>query len=161
MLTLKIKYALKHEKAAVPINRAIGDWFDLQVVNSAKLGPLESFKFSLGFAMELPKGYVARISPRSSLYIKKRLMLANSEGKVDNTFKGDRDIWHVVLVNVSNTITTVKVGDALVQMEIGLSPKATMWQKIKHLLYSKIEFIEVPLLNNNSRGGYGTTNGYN
>ena len=53
--------------------------------------------------------------------------------------------------------TTIKVGDRICQFRIQLSQKATLWQKIKWLLSSGIELVEVDNLNNEDRGGFGTS----
>ena len=48
--------------------------------------------------------------------------------------------------------TTIEAGDRICQFRIQLSQKATMWQKIKWLLSSGIEFMEVDDLGDDSRG---------
>ena len=48
-------------------------------------------------------------------------------------------------------------GDRVAQFRIQLSQKATVWQKIKWLFSSGIEFVDVEDLHNESRGGFGST----
>ena len=48
-------------------------------------------------------------------------------------------------------------GDRICQFRIQLSQKATMWQKIKWLLSSGIELVEVDDLGNENRLGFGST----
>ena len=48
--------------------------------------------------------------------------------------------------------TDIKAGDRICQFRIQLSQKATMWQKIKWLLSSGIELVEVDDLGDNNRG---------
>ena len=48
--------------------------------------------------------------------------------------------------------TTIEAGNRICQFRIQLSQKATMWQKIKWLLSSGIEFVEVDDLGDDSRG---------
>ena len=52
---------------------------------------------------------------------------------------------------------TIEAGDRICQFRIQLSQKATMWQKIKWLLSSGIELVEVDDLGDNNRGGFGTS----
>ena len=53
--------------------------------------------------------------------------------------------------------TTIEAGDRICQFRIQLSQKATMWQKIKWLLSSGIELVEVDDLGNENRLGFGST----
>ena len=53
--------------------------------------------------------------------------------------------------------TNNEAGDRICQFRIQLSQKATMWQKIKWLLSSGIELVEVDDLGDNNRGGFGTS----
>ena len=53
--------------------------------------------------------------------------------------------------------TTIEAGDRICQFRIQLSQKATMWQKIKWLLSSGIELVEVDDLSDDNRGGFGTS----
>ena len=48
--------------------------------------------------------------------------------------------------------TVIEAGDRICQFRIQLSQKATMWQKIKWLLSSGIELVEVDDLGDNNRG---------
>ena len=109
----------------------------------------------LGVAMELPKGYEAIIASRSSGPKKAGLLIPSGQGIVDNSYNGDNDQWHYICSPMRET--TIKVGDRICQFRIQLSQKATIWQKIKWLLSSGIELIEVENLNNKNRGGFGTT----
>jgi dUTPase len=53
--------------------------------------------------------------------------------------------------------TSLAVNTRLCQFRIQLSQKATLWQKIKWLFTSGIELVEVENLNEESRGGFGST----
>jgi hypothetical protein len=53
--------------------------------------------------------------------------------------------------------TSLAVNTRLCQFRIQLSQKATLWQKIRWLFTSGIEFVEVESLNNEVRGGLGST----
>ena len=109
----------------------------------------------LGVAMKLPAGYEAIIAPRSSAAKKMGIMCANSIGVVDNSYQGDNDEWMFPAVALRKT--SIAQNTRLCQFRIQLSQKATMWQKIKWLLTSGIELVEVNSLEGENRSGLGST----
>lgn len=117
----------------------------------------------LGFAMELPKGKIAKLYPRSSTFKTWGCMLANSVGIIDETFCGDNDEWLAPLVCIDpkdvmpvpledfdNLLsknqhgTWIKKGDKICQFEIVDAMKMPT-------------FIEVETLGNKDRHGIGST----
>lgn len=96
----------------------------------------------LGVAMELPKGYEALVAPRSSTFKKYGVLLANSLGIIDESYKGDNDEWHFLAYAVKDTI--IRKNERICQFRI-----------IKH--QPKIKLIEVKRLGNADRGGIGST----
>lgn len=109
----------------------------------------------LGVAMELPKGFVADLKPRSSMFKKWHIIQTNTPGLIDSTYNGDDDEWGLTVAALNKS--TIHKGDRLCQFEIRLSQNATFWQKLKWLFSSGIELIQVEDLNNKSRGGFGST----
>lgn len=97
---------------------------------------------SLGFALELGKGYEAHVISRSSTFAKKGLILTNSIGLIDSNYCGDEDEW--IAVFYATRPGSIKVHDRLVQMTIQKSNP-------------NIDFEEVESLDNPNRGGYGST----
>lgn len=147
-----------------------GDWVDLRAAeaihiessgvrrskkDSERTIVTKDYKIPLGVAMELPKGYEAIINPRSSLFKRHGCMLVNSQGVIDNTFCGDNDQWFAHIISFKNSL--ILEGERIMQFRIQLSQRATIWQKIKNLFYSGIEFEIVEHLDNNDRGGHGST----
>lgn len=117
--------------------------FDLQVM-------------PLGVAMQLPKGYEAIMSARSSLPKGFGAFLGNGIGVIDFLYSGNNDEWKAVLIALRDT--TVKEGERICQFRIQLSQKATVWQKIKWLFSSGIELKEVDELpSKKDRLGLGST----
>ena len=115
----------------------------------------------LGFALELPKGCIAKLYPRSSTFKTWGVIQTNHVGIIDETYCGDNDEWcyPVQCVMPLQTIKTevnghkvtiagtwIKKGSKIAQFEI---VKAT-----HQLIY---DFEEVPYLNNYDRGGFGST----
>lgn len=109
----------------------------------------------LGIAMKIPKGFEAVIAPRSSTFKNHKLIQANSIGIVDSSYCGNDDEWLFPAIAFSDT--TVMINDRVCQFRIQLSQKATVWQKIKWLLSSGVEIIEVNSLQSENRGGFGST----
>lgn len=107
----------------------------------------------LGIAMQLPKGFSAKIRQRSSTTKKLRLLMATS-GYIDNTYCGDTDEWCFYCIAVDKTV--ILRGDRVCQFEIVPNQFATVWQKLKWL-FSNIEFVWVDNLGNKARGGHGKT----
>lgn len=96
----------------------------------------------LGVGMKLPEGYKANVYPRSSTYKNFGIILANSVGQIDNSYSGDADEWRFPAIAMRDTI--IHKNDRICQFEI---------QKIQ----PEIEFIEVEHLDEESRGGIGST----
>lgn len=114
----------------------------------------------LGFAMELPKGKIAKLYPRSSTFKTWGCILANSVGIIDETYCGDNDEWLAPLVCIapknsepvpinelcSETIfgTWIRKGDKIAQFEIVDAMEMPT-------------FVEVETLGNKDRHGIGST----
>lgn len=133
-----------------------GDWIDLYTKNENHILALNEYKLiPLGVAMALPPGFEAIMAPRSSTYKNYKVLQANSLGILDNSFCGNNDEWHFPALAIEATM--IPKGIRLCQFRIQLSQKATFWQKLKWIFSSKIKIVEVNNLNNNDRGGFGST----
>lgn len=122
-----------------------------EVVNADKLFQIEKelkykkddiVTFKLGVAMELPDGFEAVLSPRSSTFKHWGLIQTNSVGVIDNSFSGDNDEWLVQMVAMRDGV--INRHDRIVQFRIQ--------EKMQ-----EIELEEVEVLGNKDRGGYGST----
>lgn len=175
---MKIKVKIKVlTKGCMPQIIEKGDWIDLKAAEDIQLkapqaGTLkkriingeevacrdvtfDSKLIRLGIAMELPAGFEANILPRSGTYKDFTIICRNSEGIIDNSYKGNGDEWKFPVLAFGDSL--IRKGDRICQFRIQLSQKATIWQKLKWLFSSGIKFIEVDNLNNNNRGGFGST----
>lgn len=139
MKQIKIKYLRDIEKIG---SIAVGDWIDLRAAEDVTMRPGEYKMIPLGVAMELPEGYEALVAPRSSTFRKYGIMLANSIGVIDESYKGDNDEWQFLAV--AFTETTIKKNERICQFRI-----------IEH--QPEIKLIEVEQLGNPDRGGIGST----
>jgi dUTP pyrophosphatase len=91
MRTIKIKYLRGVQK----IERFnVGDWIDLRAAEEVHLKAGEDKLIPLGVVMELPQGYEALVAPRSSTFKKCGIVMYNSIGIIDESYKGENDEWH-------------------------------------------------------------------
>lgn len=149
-----------------------GDWIDLRAaqeitLNAPQAGTLKGSSVKhrdvvsevtyipLGVAMQLPEGFEALIAPRSSAARKLGILIPNSPCVIDGSFKGNEDQWYCPVVTLRRT--SIAQNTRLCQFRIQLSQKATIWQKLKWLFTSGIELVEVESLDNEDRGGLGST----
>jgi dUTP pyrophosphatase len=144
-----------------------GDWIDLCARETIefkaprltnKSVDFDHTLIPLGIAMKLPEGFEAILAPRSSTFIKKSILQTNSIGIIDSTYCGNIDEWKFPAVALDKTV--INAGDKICQFRIQLSQKATVWQKLKWLFSSSINLIKVDSLEEDNRGGFGTTGGY-
>lgn len=137
--TIKIKY-LRDIHKIEKINA--GDWIDLRAAETVKLKKGEFGMIPLGVAMQLPKGYEALMAPRSSTFKRHGILLANSIGVIDESYKGDGDEWHFPALAMKRTV--IQKNDRICQFRI-----------IRH--QPDVELVEVFILGNDDRGGLGST----
>lgn len=118
------------------------DWIDLRAAETVDMDPMEFRLIPLGIAMQLPAGYEAHVIPRSSTFKNFGIIQANSMGLIDESYCGDNDQWYFPAIALRKT--TILANDRICQFRI-----------MKH--QPQIEFREVNNLNNESRGGIGST----
>ena len=141
METIKIKY-FSDEIEKLCYIAGNSDWIDLRVAENVVMKKGEFRLIRLGVAMELPEGYEAHVVPRSSTYKNFGLIQTNHMGVIDESYKGDADEWKWPALAMRDT--QVHVGDRLCQFRI-----------MKH--QPQISFLEVASLENEDRGGFGTS----
>lgn len=176
---MKLKIKVKEiTKGCMPYIIQNGDWIDLVCaedikINAPQADTLKEIHFNdgsrakyrnvtadleyipLGVAMQLPKGFEAIVTPRSSTPSKFGIMCANSFGVIDGCYCGNNDEWKFPVVAIRPTF--IEKGCRICQFRIQLSQKATLWQKIKWLFSSGVELVKVDNLQENNRGGFGST----
>lgn len=139
MMEIKIKYLRDIEKIGA---LAVGDWIDLRAAEDVTIKAGEYKMIPLGVAMELPQGYEALVAPRSSTFKKYGVLLVNSIGIIDESYKGDGDEWNFLAYAVRDTV--IPKNERICQFRI-----------IEH--QPRIKLIEVETLGNADRGGIGST----
>jgi len=119
---------------------------DLYAAATVVFHPGEMHLVPLGVAVEIPEGYFGLVAPRSSLFKRKGLLMANSIGIIDSDYRGDDDQIHAALYlpkDSKRKVVMVEEGERICQLLILPVARAT------------IEVVES--LGNPSRGGFGST----
>ena len=138
---LKIKYHVKELEKLRYID-GNSDWIDLRVAENVSMKQGEYRLISMGISVEIPKGYEMLIVPRSSAYKNFGILQTNAMGVVDESFCGDNDIIHMPILAMRDT-------------EIHINDRIGQFRLMPH--QPEVHFIEVDHLDNEDRGGFGTT----
>ena len=138
---LKIKYHVKELEKLRYIDGK-SDWIDLRVAENVSMKQGEYRLISMGISVEIPKGYEMLIVPRSSAYKNFGILQTNAMGVVDGSFCGDNDIIHMPILAMRDT-------------EIHINDRIGQFRLMPH--QPEVHFIEVDHLDNEDRGGFGTT----
>ena len=138
---LKIKYHVKELEKLRYIDGK-SDWIDLRVAENVSMKQGEYRLISMGISVEIPKGYEMLIVPRSSAYKNFGVLQTNAMGVVDESFCGDNDIIHMPILAMRDT-------------EIHINDRIGQFRLMPH--QPEVHFIEVDHLDNEDRGGFGTT----
>lgn len=120
--------------------------FDLYARTDAEILPGEIKAVPANVIVCAPEGYMFMVAARSSLAKKKGLMLSNGIGVVDRDYCGPEDEVHVLLYNFKKEPCQIKRGERLAQ---GIFVKI-----------DKAEWDEVDEMTEPTRGGMGSTKGY-
>ena len=140
METIRIKYFTDEIEKVNKIDK--GDWIDLRAAQTVELKAGEFKLIPLGIAMQLPKGYEAHIVPRSSTYKNFGIIQTNHQAVIDESYCGDNDQWFYPAYALRDTI--INVNDRICQFRIMKKQPS-------------INFEEVEVLDNDDRGGIGST----
>jgi len=124
------------------LNPETVQWSDIEELQLT-IAPADRVLVPTGLVFDIPEGYSVRLHPRSSISLKKGLVMPNGEGIVDS------DYYHetfIMLYNSSADEVRIKHGERIAQGEL-----------IKTLDYSLEESIIVPEQKTNRIGGFGST----
>ncbi|MDD3368320.1 MAG: deoxyuridine 5'-triphosphate nucleotidohydrolase [Lachnospiraceae bacterium] len=139
--TIRIKY---HSKEIEKLTYIAGksDWIDLRAAEEVTMKAGDFKYIDLGISVELPKGYEMIIVPRSSTFKNFGILQPNSPGVVDESYCSDEDVIKMPALAMRDT--AIHVNDRICQFRIQ-----------EH--QPNICFEEVESLNNETRGGFGST----
>lgn len=115
--------------------------FDLYSRIDLTIQPKTLERIPTNIIIAIPEGYMLQIKDRSSTLKRKGLWV--STGYIDQDFCGEQDEILLQVYNITNQEVIIEKGERLGQ---------AAFVKIE-----KPEWEEVEQMNNNSRGGFGTT----
>jgi dUTP pyrophosphatase len=141
---VKVRIKKLNENAVIPSYAKSGD-AGMDLVATSIISETQiQITYGIGLAMEIPKGFVGLIFPRSSVR-KTRLMLSNCVGVVDSGYRGELQATFNKVNQNSQAENDYKVGDRVAQIMI--------------IPHPPIEFEEADELSDTERGegGFGST----
>ena len=142
---MQVKIKKLNEKAKLPTYgtefSAGADLYNMEG-NDVTIKPHETVMIPLGFAIEIPEGYVGLMFARSGLASKRGAAPANKVGVIDSDYRGE---CMVALHNHSDKEVTIEGGERISQLCI--------------VPFLKAEFLEADELSSTERGsgGFGST----
>jgi dUTP pyrophosphatase len=140
---MKVKFKKLHEKAVIPTYAKEGDaGLDLTCVSYTDTPDFREYKF--GIAIEIPKGYVGLMFPRSSI-TKKDLIMKNSVGIIDSGYRGELVFRALKFELIGKRDNYFQIGERVAQLII--------------MPFPTIEMEEVEELSASERGtkGFGSS----
>ncbi len=141
---MKVRINKLNENAVIPSYAKSGD-AGMDLVATSIISETDTqITFGIGLALEIPKGFVGLIFPRSSVR-KTRLMLSNCVGVVDSGYRGELQATFNKVNQNSIAENDYKVGDRIAQIMI--------------IPHPEIDFEEADELSDTERGegGFGST----
>lgn len=141
MLEIKVKYYTDIEPIRY-IEGSKSDWYDLRCAEDVEMKAGEFRLIKLGIGMQLPKGYEAIVSPRSSTFKNFGIIQANSIGVIDESYCGDNDQWMFPAIALRDTV--IHKNDRICQFRI-------LAHQPEHIVTT------VTKLSDTDRGGLGST----
>jgi len=145
---MKVLVWKKDPRAKLPergTSGAIG--YDLFALEDVKFAPKEFKLLRTGLVIKAEPPYGLFIFPRSSLFIKKGLIMTNSVGIIDFDYCGEDDEVMIPLLNLREESVEVRAGEKIAQM-----------------VFLNVAFPEIVEMSGPqttfSRGGFGSTGGY-
>jgi dUTP pyrophosphatase len=141
---MKVRIKKLNENAVIPSYAKDGDAGMDLVATSIISETQTQITYGIGLALEIPKGFVGLIFPRSSVR-KTRLMLSNCVGVVDSGYRGELQATFNKVNQNSQAENDYKVGDRIAQIMI--------------IPHPDIQFEEADELSDTERGegGFGST----
>lgn len=138
--TINIKYLV--DNLIPPEQKNGSDWIDLRASKDMTIKKGEFALIPLGICMKLPEGYEAHLSARSSTFKIHGLIQTNAVGIIDESYCGNEDEWKFAVY-------------ATRDCEIIKNDRICQFRIVKK--QERIEFIEVDNMEDDSRGGFGST----
>lgn len=144
-LSVKINIKKLHDDVIVPSKADEGSaGYDLHAylpLGSLTIHPGQTVLVSLGFSTDFGANYEVQVRSRSGLALKHGIVVLNSPGTIDSSYRGE---WKVILHNTSDVPYEIKHGDRIAQ---------AVPASVVHAIWSTTQ-----VLNESQRtGGFGST----
>lgn len=166
MVKLQIKKVRKD--AIMPTQAHSGDMYDLYAAEDITIDSRGVTIVPLGIAMDIPEGYRIKVFARSSLSLKKKIIVSNGVGIIDTGYKNELgllchtlpsyDMVELLRKNDSFGGSTILNGAVLLNspVEIHKGDKIAQFQleKIEEFEMEEVEELD---MSNDRGGGYGST----
>lgn len=120
--------------------------FDLASRDAVVIAPGEVQLVGTGLVVAVPEGHFLAVIARSSLPLRKGLLVANGLGIVDSDYRGEADEVKVEVYNFTSRPVSIERGERIAQGLI---------LPVVHVVWEEVEESGGP-----SRGGFGSTGGY-
>lgn len=145
---MKVKIKRIDESLPLPVYETDGSvGFDISAREEIKIPPKEIAMVPSNLIVEVPNGYMLVVASRSSTPKKKGLLPPHGFGIIDHDYCGPEDEIRVLVYNFTDNDVVVQMGEKIAQ---------GVFVKI-----DKFEWEEVDKVSDKSRGGFGSTGGYN
>lgn len=143
---MKVRITKLRPDVEIPVYKTAGSaGFDLAAADDVVIPPKQAFAVPTGLGFGIPDGHVMFLTSRSSLYLKKGLVLANGIGTIDSDYRGPNDEVRIIVRNPGDVPISITKGERLVNAII--------------LPFIRADF-EVGPADSPDRGGIGSTGGY-
>ena len=119
-----------------------GDWIDLRAAETITLAKGDFALVPLGVGMKLPANFEAHLAPRSSTFKKYKVIQTNGIGVIDNSYSGENDQWMMPVLAIEDTV--IPENERICQFRIVERQP-------------NVSIVEVDHLDDQSRGGFGST----
>ena len=135
------------------------DWIDLRCAEDTWMTHGEYKIIPLGMAIELPRGYEALVIPRSSTFGKYGILLANSFGLIDESYRGENDQWGFPALCLAKYSPCTEVERSLeLPTDKTFIPKGARIAQFRILYHmQELDIRIVDHLDGDGRGGFGST----
>ena len=117
--------------------------FDLAAAHDTTVAPRSIALIRTGLVIGVPPGHFLAIFARSSMPLKRGLIVANGVGVVDPDYSGPGDEVMIQVLNVTDRDVTIARGDRIAQGIILPAPRVS-WDEVEEIR---------PV----TRGGFGAT----
>ncbi len=145
---MKVKIKRIDQTMELPVYETDGSvGFDIMAREDFVIEPGKIGMVPTNLIVEVPVGYMLVVASRSSTPLKKGLTPPHGFGIIDHDYCGPEDEIKVLVYNFTDALVEIKRGEKIAQ---GVFVRV-----------DKFEWEEVSSIDRESRGGFGSTGGYN